>query len=477
MIVVTGASGTIGQAVVRQLTARGARFKVLVRDASKGEALGCDFVVGDFDDPATIAASFRGVEQVFLNVSVTESLVRRMIGAIDAAKGAGVAHVVKVSTIGADAASPLSIARWHGEVDAHLEQTRLRRSILQPCVFMQNILGQAEGIKQGRFYGAFGDGRAPFIDCEDIAACAVELLTTSRTGGPFALTGGASLTHAEVAEQLSTRLGKSVVYVDRPAEEVVNAMKARGMPSKLADDLGMMMGYIAKGGAPKPTSTWRTSPAARPGPSISSWTTTSAPLADRSPQGRGRGPPRRVVASTAGTPVYCTDLDRGRDGPRRGSGRPPHRSERAGLPRSAPALDSGVEPNVRTRMPRRSRSTRRRRSRGTRKQPSVVADFVGQARASAGAMRLTGSSVARERELQRACHVWLGLSPRVSLRIERVWAARAAIRAGGPLAMIAGDLGYADQAHLTREVRELLGVAPRELRPVGILQDLPTPSW
>lgn len=109
-------------------------------------------------------------------------------------------------------------------------------------------------------------------------------------------------------------------------------------------------------------------------------------------------------------------------------------------------------------------------------QPSVVADFVGEARASAGSLRLTGGSTARERELQRACQRWLGLSPKAFLRIERVWAAREAIRAGGPLAMIAADLGYADQAHLTREVRELLGVTPRELRPVGIVQDLSAPS-
>jgi AraC-like DNA-binding protein len=106
------------------------------------------------------------------------------------------------------------------------------------------------------------------------------------------------------------------------------------------------------------------------------------------------------------------------------------------------------------------------------RQPHVVADFVEEARLSAGSLRLTGgSSAARERELQRACRRWLGLSPKAFLRIERVWAAREAIRAGGPLAMIAADLGYADQAHLTREVRQLLGVTPRELRPVGILQD------
>jgi AraC-like DNA-binding protein len=114
---------------------------------------------------------------------------------------------------------------------------------------------------------------------------------------------------------------------------------------------------------------------------------------------------------------------------------------------------------------------------GLPRRPNVVSDFVAEARAAAGALRLTkGTSAARERELQRACRTWLGLSPKEFLRIERVWAARAAIPAGGPLAAIAADLGYADQAHLSREVRRLLGVTPRELRSVGFLQDLALPA-
>ena len=104
--------------------------------------------------------------------------------------------------------------------------------------------------------------------------------------------------------------------------------------------------------------------------------------------------------------------------------------------------------------------------------PGLVQEFVALAQATAGNHRLTTPSTSgAERELQRACRRWLGLSPKAFLRIERAWAARRAIREGQPLAAVAADLGYADQAHLTREIRKLLGVTPRELRPVGILQD------
>lgn len=104
--------------------------------------------------------------------------------------------------------------------------------------------------------------------------------------------------------------------------------------------------------------------------------------------------------------------------------------------------------------------------------PDIIREFVSSARATEGCQRLTSPSSGKvERELQRACRRWLGLPPKVFLRIERAWAARHAIRMGHPLAAVAANLGYADQAHLTREVRHLLGVTPRELRPVGILQE------
>ncbi len=105
--------------------------------------------------------------------------------------------------------------------------------------------------------------------------------------------------------------------------------------------------------------------------------------------------------------------------------------------------------------------------------PSLVTDFVLRARETRGGLRAMHCSKARM--LQRACRRWLGLRPKTFLRIERAWAARSASHAGQPLAEIAADLGYSDQAHLSRELRILLGVTPRSLRAVGNLQD-PTTS-
>lgn len=107
--------------------------------------------------------------------------------------------------------------------------------------------------------------------------------------------------------------------------------------------------------------------------------------------------------------------------------------------------------------------------------PPIVEDFVAAARSLRGAVRI-GSFDQHERQLQRACRRWLGLTPKAFLRIERAWGARAAIALGTPLADVAADLGYTDQAHLTRDVRHLLGATPGALKPpVGFQQDAPAP--
>jgi hypothetical protein len=106
--------------------------------------------------------------------------------------------------------------------------------------------------------------------------------------------------------------------------------------------------------------------------------------------------------------------------------------------------------------------------------PALVRDFLALARETRGSARLSGEGgalLSNERRLQRAVRTWLSMTPKTYLRIERVRSARDAIRAGARLVEVAGDLGYADQAHLTREVRALLGVSPRAFLPVGILQD------
>ncbi|UCM88975.1 NAD(P)H-binding protein [Streptomyces marincola] len=254
MILVTGATGSIGRHLVRRLAAENAEFTALVRTAAAGRALGCPYVVGDFDDPGSLAAAFgpRGrVSRLLLNTAgavpvpdgTPQPMVRRQLAAIDAARAAGVERVVKISAFGAAPGGKLSVGA-HGEIERYLERSGLSWSMLRPNGFMQNFAtGDGGYVRDGALVGTFGAGRVAYVDARDVAACAAVLLTGDRGAGEvFVPTGPEALTHREIARRLG--LG----FRDVPAAEAAAELRARGLPDGFVADLVWLWEDMAAGG-------------------------------------------------------------------------------------------------------------------------------------------------------------------------------------------------------------------------------------
>src|SRR5215207_5466393 len=141
MILVTGATGTIGSEVVRRLLTAGQRPRVFVRDPEKArKQLGerVEHIAGDFDRPDTIDAALAGVDRVFLLTQQNSRQPDWERGLVTAATDAGVSHIVKLSVFRADAGSPLQIARQHRQSERVLEESGLAFTIVRPVFFMQN---------------------------------------------------------------------------------------------------------------------------------------------------------------------------------------------------------------------------------------------------------------------------------------------------------------------------------------------------
>jgi len=259
MNLIIGATGTVGRALARRLSASNVAFRGLVRTEEKGRQLGCPYLIGDLDEPGSIASALQGVSRVFLNSSAGAALLRQQCAVIDAAKAAGVRQIVKLSTRGAEETSAVVAARAHAQVEAHLKSSGLDWTILRPGFFMQNFLRHADSIRgEGRFYGAFRDGKVAFLDVEDIAAtAAVTLLREDYLGATLVLTGPDALTHAEAAATIGRLIGRQVAYVDLPVERMVGSMIERGMPAESARGLGLMMSAMAEGQAAYTTTTVR----------------------------------------------------------------------------------------------------------------------------------------------------------------------------------------------------------------------------
>lgn len=255
MILVTGASGSIGRPLVKQLQAGGHAFKAFVRSADKGRALDCEYVIGDFDASETIRAALVGIDRLFLNGVAVPSMVEQQKRVVDLAVAAGVRQIVKVSSAGVSPESKVAIGRWHAAIEAHLDASGVRWFSLRPSTFMQNLLRTADGVRRdSKIIGAFKNGRAVFVDAYDIAASGAALLTgPERESASFVITGGEALTYADVAAKLSAKLGRTIQYVDVPVEQLVAGAKKNGVPAQLAEDFGAMMTSIAEGRSGRPS--------------------------------------------------------------------------------------------------------------------------------------------------------------------------------------------------------------------------------
>lgn len=243
MILVSGATGTTGGQVARHLKEKGADFRALVRSEDKAGALrerGIDSVIGDYGSPDALKAAFDGVDHAFLVAPASEQQVEQEAAFIDAAKEAGVAHVVKLSVVGADLESPVRFAAIHAHVEKHLKDSGLGYTIVQPNSFMDNTLGLAGSIaEQGVVYSSIGNAPISHVAASDIgASAAAALIEPGHEGKTYVLTGPAPVTYEEdVVPVLTNLLGKEVRHQSVTDADAKQAMLDMGMPEWLVDGL------------------------------------------------------------------------------------------------------------------------------------------------------------------------------------------------------------------------------------------------
>lgn len=241
-ILVTGATGTIGSATARGLLQKpGVTVRLAVRDPKKADALGLSgaeivaFTWGDKEQSAAIA---RGVEKLFLATPFSETQVEDATLLIDAAKAAGVSHIVKLSAMGAENEPGIQLGRWHRAIEKHIEQSGIPYTFLRPNNYFENFINYYPPASDGVIYLPFGQGKVSWIDSRDIADVAVQVLTTpGHQNKAYDLTGGEALGVQEVAQLLSEASGSNIRYQDIPEADARAGLDKYGAPSWMADAL------------------------------------------------------------------------------------------------------------------------------------------------------------------------------------------------------------------------------------------------
>jgi NAD(P)H dehydrogenase (quinone) len=244
-ILVTGASGTIGSALVETLRTQGADFSVM--SSRKGVS---SAVFGDFADVDSLKAAFAGVDTLFLLLPLLPDKLQLAANAVAAAQAAGVRHIVRSSGAGADATSPVSLGRLQGQIDDMVAASGIPFTLLRPVGFMQNWIHHNAGqVRAGTFYAPHGDGAQSLVDVRDIAEAAAVVLAdpAAHAGRAYTLTGDDSLTSAQVVAVLSAATGREIRYVDVPEAVAQQAMTDMGLPAVVIDWL-MSLNHATKQG-------------------------------------------------------------------------------------------------------------------------------------------------------------------------------------------------------------------------------------
>jgi len=262
MIVGTGAGGTVGSELVRQLRGAKVPVRAAYHSAAKVDAAradGVDAVAVDFAKPESLAPAFRGADALFLLFAGGMGQTEGEIAAVEAAEASGVKRIVKLSVIGADG-DDYSFAKIHRPVERAIEASGLGWTHLRPNGFMQNVVNYfAATIRDhGAFYQPAGDAKISHVDVRDIARVAAAALTgTGHDGKAYTITGPEALTYYEIATKLSAATGKAIRYVPLSDGDAKEGMVAAGIPAFYADYLIDLNRVYREGGGAGVTDTVR----------------------------------------------------------------------------------------------------------------------------------------------------------------------------------------------------------------------------
>lgn len=237
-ILITGATGTVGSEVVKQLSAKGENIivKAAARSATDNtfENLNRVQVVQlDYDKPDSLAVALKGVDKLFLLTPFQSNMVDLTSNLVSEAKKAKVKYIAKQSVMGADAEPGITPGRLHRQAEKIIEESGIPFTFLRPNFFMQNFVNYySNSIRsQGAFYMPAGDAKVSFVDVRDIAAVAVKSLINDnqQKGRAYNITGGEALSYGQAAEILSKAVGKKINYVNVTDQDARKGMKDMSM--------------------------------------------------------------------------------------------------------------------------------------------------------------------------------------------------------------------------------------------------------
>jgi NAD(P)H dehydrogenase (quinone) len=258
-LLVTGASGQLGRRVVEILLEKNAGTIIAAtRTPEKlADFAACGVIVrkADFDDPASLATAFAGVDRLLListdAVMVTGHRIKQHVNAVTAAENAGVKHIVYTSLVNPGPDSPVTLAPDHDATEKALEATKIGWTVLRENIYADSLVGTInQAIQMGNLFSAGGDGKTAYITREDCAqASAASLASLFEGRRTLDITGPEALSRDDLAKIASDVSGKTITYVPLTLDILKQNLLAAGLPQPIAElvasfDVGIAQGQF-----------------------------------------------------------------------------------------------------------------------------------------------------------------------------------------------------------------------------------------
>ena len=230
-ILVLGATGQVGGSVLRLLSADpNVQTIAAARSPDKARHLGVSVRHLDLDRVESIAPALEGIERVFMATGYTVDMLRQSKDFLNAARRAGVRHIVHLGACGDDD-TRVAHYGWHQFIERYIEWSGFSFTHLRPEIFMQNLLGYGgeSYVKEGVIRHYVGSARLSWVDCEDVATVAAAcLLEPVKHAGQTYRLGYEARTYDDIAEIFTRVIGQPFSYEPRPPEEFYRNVLAAG---------------------------------------------------------------------------------------------------------------------------------------------------------------------------------------------------------------------------------------------------------
>ncbi|WP_299530630.1 NmrA family NAD(P)-binding protein [Ulvibacterium sp.] len=229
-IFVTGATGNIGKYLVKYLRELKVPFTAGSSSITKQEYPTSRI---DYEDEESLRLAFKEHNILFLLTPDSENSMNWVHNAIEAAKEAGIKHIVRSSGIGADAESDYFVFKELGEIENIVKNSGLNYTIIQPNSFFQNFATfQNQTVKNGAVFLPHDNAKVSYVDVRDVALAIATVLKEAdkHKSKTYVITGGTAISDQELLDEIGKVLNKRISYISVSDQDTIDTFRKYHMP-------------------------------------------------------------------------------------------------------------------------------------------------------------------------------------------------------------------------------------------------------